>query len=57
MRKIIIVLIPILLLTGCYDYRELSDLAIITAISIDKVDDNLEIAIQEIGRASCRERV
>lgn len=49
MRKIIIVLIPILLLTGCYDYRELSDLAIITAISIDKVDDNLKIAIQVVN--------
>ena len=49
MRKIIIMLIPILLLTGCYDYRELSDLAIITAISIDKVDDNLEIAIQVVN--------
>lgn len=49
MKKIIILLIPLLLLTGCYDYRELSDLAIITAVSIDKVDDNLEVAIQVVN--------
>ena len=49
MKKIIVLLIPLLLLTGCYDYRELSDLAIITAVSIDKVDDNLEVAIQVVN--------
>lgn len=49
MRKIIILLIPIFFLTGCYDYRELSDLAIITAVSIDKVDDNLEVTIQVVN--------
>lgn len=49
MRKIIILLIPIFFLTGCYDYRELSDLAIITAVSINKVDDNLEVTIQVVN--------
>ena len=49
MKKIIILLIPLLLLTGCYDYRELSDLAIITAVSIDKIDNNLEVAIQVVN--------
>ncbi len=39
MIKTIILLIIILLSTGCYDYSELNELAIITGISIDYKDD------------------
>lgn len=46
MKKVFIVLI-ILLLTGCYDYNELTDLAIVSSMIIDYKDDkyvvNLEI--------------
>ena len=40
MKKIIILLISILFLTGCYDNIELDDLAIITGVGIDYKDDN-----------------
>ncbi len=37
MRKIIIILM-VLLLTGCYDYNELNDLEIVSSIIVDKED-------------------
>lgn len=36
----------IFLFTGCYNYRELNDLAIISAVGIDKNGDQYEMAIQ-----------
>ena len=40
MKKIIILSIILLpLLTGCYNYRELNNLSIVTAISIEKNND------------------
>jgi len=36
--KYLILLLP--LLSGCYNYRELNELGITTAISIDYKDDN-----------------
>jgi hypothetical protein len=38
MFKKIILLIFIFLLTGCYDYKELNDIAILTATEINKID-------------------
>lgn len=40
MKKFIILIISIFLLTGCYDNIELNNLAIITGIGIDYHDDN-----------------
>ena len=41
MKKIIILILSIFLLTGCYNYKELNDAAIVSAIAIDKCDDNI----------------
>ncbi len=38
MKKIIIIITILLLCTGCYDYKEINDLAIISAIGIDYED-------------------
>ena len=45
MKKIIL-LIFILLLTGCFDYIEINDLAFISAIAIDYNDDNYELTFE-----------
>ena len=39
MKKLILIISLCLLLSGCYDYRELNELAIVNAISID-IEDN-----------------
>lgn len=39
MRKIIISLVLILLLTGCWNYKELNNYCIVTGIAIDKADN------------------
>lgn len=44
MKKLFLVLI-VFSLTGCWNYRELNNLAIATGIAIDKVDDNFQITI------------
>ena len=46
MKKIILLLLPIVLLTGCQNYRELNDLAIATAIEVDKIDDEFHLLVQ-----------
>lgn len=43
-NKIILLAICILLVCGCSNYRELDELAIITAIAIDKSDDEYELS-------------
>lgn len=47
--KVIIVLLMLLLSTGCYNYHELNELAITSALAIDKVDDKYLITIQVIN--------
>jgi len=50
MKKIkilFILLIP--LLTGCYNYREINDLAIVTALSIGKTEEEFKITVQVIN--------
>ena len=37
-----------LLITGCWDKREINDLAIATAISIDKKDDEYHVSAQVV---------
>ena len=47
MKKIkYLAIFSILLLSGCYNYRELSELAITTAIGIDKSDDGYIVTAQ-----------
>lgn len=45
MRKIIISIILILSLSGCWDYKELNDYSIVTGIAIDKSDDKYEVSV------------
>lgn len=43
-----ILLITVLLLSGCWNRRELNELSILLAFGIDKVDDEYEISVQAI---------
>ena len=45
MKKIIISLILLFCLTGCWNYKELNDYSIISGIAIDKSDDEYEVSI------------
>lgn len=54
MKKIILVII-LLMLTGCYDYKELNQIAIIGATSIDKIDNNYIVKIQVINPQNVKE--
>lgn len=46
MKKIFLLILPLIILTGCYNYRELNELAIATAIEIDKIDDEFHLLVQ-----------
>ena len=48
MRKILLVVIILITLTGCYNYRELNDLAIVSAISVSKVDEKYNVIVQVV---------
>ena len=50
MKKILLI-ISLLLLSGCYNYRELNDLAIVSAIAIDynNSNNNFEVSIQVVN--------
>lgn len=54
MKKIIILSILLIMLTGCYDCRELNDLNIVTAIGFDYVDDEYEVTL-EVTKSSGNE--
>lgn len=45
-KKILLLLSLICLLSGCWDKRELNELAIMTAIGIDKSDDGYKVSAQ-----------
>ena len=45
MRKFILIVILSFCLTGCGNYRELNDMAIVTGVSIDKIGDKYELSI------------
>lgn len=49
MKKTIISLILLLSLTGCYNYRELNDLAIVSGISIAKVNNQYELTVEVVN--------
>lgn len=45
MKKIILIIL-LLALSGCYDYKEINDLAIITAIGVDYEDEEYKITLE-----------
>ena len=47
--KLLILLLPIFFITGCYNYRELNELAITSAVGIDKTEDGYKTTIQIIN--------
>ena len=49
MKKIILLIPLLLLLTGCYNYRELNDLAIISGVSISKNENTYKITTEIIN--------
>lgn len=51
MKKIIL-LILLLCLSGCYDYKEINDLAIITAIGVDYEDEKYIITLEVLNDQS-----
>lgn len=46
MKKIILLILPLIFLTGCQNYRELNELAIATAIEVDKIDNEFHLLVQ-----------
>jgi len=49
MKKFIFLIPVIFLLTGCYNYRELNDLAIISGVSISKNEDIYNITVEVVN--------
>lgn len=44
-----LLLLTVLLLTGCWNKRELNELAIVTAVGVDKTDEFIELSIQIVN--------
>ncbi len=49
MKKMIFIIPIIFLLTGCYNYREINELAIVSGVSISKVGDEIELTTEVIN--------
>lgn len=49
MKKLLLIIPLLFLLTGCYNYRELNDLAIVTAASISKSDSEYKLTVQVVN--------
>lgn len=49
MRKILVYLVILFSFTGCQNYRELNDLAIVSGVSIAKVDDEYELTVEAVN--------
>ncbi|MDD2490361.1 MAG: hypothetical protein PHY26_03835 [Bacilli bacterium] len=47
--KWLFIIIILLLVSGCWQYRELNDLAIVSAIGIDKIDNEYLVTIQVVN--------
>ena len=45
MKKIIISILIILALSGCWNYKELNNYSIVTGVAIDKSDDKYEVSV------------
>lgn len=48
MKKVILIII-LLMCTGCFDYKEISDLAIVSAIGIDYIDNEYVISMEVLN--------
>lgn len=46
MKKITLLIISIILISGCYDYIELNELSIISMITIDKINDEYNLTFE-----------
>lgn len=46
MKKLLLITIIVLLLSGCYNYKELNELAVVSSIAIDKKDDKYLVSAQ-----------
>ena len=49
MKKILFIIPLILLLTGCYNYREINELAIVSGISITKEGNDIKLTTEVIN--------
>ena len=47
--KLLVLILPLYFITGCFNYRELNELAITSAVGIDKTDDGYKTTIQIIN--------
>ena len=47
MKKIIFIIGIVLLISGCYDYRELNDMSIVSGIGIDYVDNQYKVIFEK----------
>lgn len=56
MKKIVILVLSLFLLTGCYDYVELNELSIITMITIDKNGNKYNISFEILNDEKDSER-
>ena len=49
MKKILLIIPIIFLLTGCYNYREINELAIVSGISITKEGNDIKLTTEVIN--------
>ena len=49
MKKIFLLIPILLLLSGCYNYHELNDLAIVSGISICKIQDEFYVHVEVLN--------
>lgn len=49
MKKLLLLLPLVFFLTGCYNYRELNDLIIVSGVSINKEDDLYHITVEVVN--------
>ena len=54
MKKLVLIIL-IILLTGCYDYKELNDIAIISGIGISKENDEYRVIYEVINTEANKE--
>ncbi len=55
MKKLLILIISVFLLTGCYDNIELNNLAIVTGVGIDYIDDNFFVTYEILNDTNTEE--
>lgn len=53
--KLLMLLLPIFLFTGCFNYRELNEIAIASALGLDKTNDGYIVTIQVMNTKKASE--